>query len=233
MSMGKRATLRFTVAKRPITTAITKFGGQPVWLSGPQWPMSRSTGLPMRFICQVVIPEHVLAGDTPKIAYIFMTDGDEYVDGTWEPNGGENAVVIQPDTGCEAPIVDVKPLGYGPTIQRYEKRLFSKKLKPVDVELEVDVHWEEEPDFVSGEDRAKFSDQDNEAYWNAVQGSKIGGAPAFIQYDEYPDSDSDWELLLQIDSCDIPFFLNLGDAGVAYVYVDEGAKRGRMLWQCS
>jgi hypothetical protein len=30
------------------------------------------------------------------MAYVFMVEDDEYVDGTEEPDGGENAVIIQP-----------------------------------------------------------------------------------------------------------------------------------------
>jgi hypothetical protein len=45
-----------------------------------------------------------------------MTDGDEYVDGTWEPEGGENAVVIQPGGGPL--LVDVVSAPRGPTLYR-------------------------------------------------------------------------------------------------------------------
>ena len=231
--MGKRGTLTFVDSKRPISSPATKFGGQPTWLSDPQWPLSRSTGEPMRFIGQIAIPAELFPHAVGKLAYVFMTESDDYVDGTWEPAGGENAVIIQPVDGVEAPIVEVASSPTGPTLQRHVKRLFTKKLHPMAVEIEIGISWEDEPDFLSDNDRSSRSDAENEAYWDAIQGTKLGGAPAFVQYDEYPDADCNWGLLMQIDSCDVPFSVNFGDAGVAYIYIDTDAKRGRMLWQCS
>jgi len=187
----------------------------------------------MRFIAQIEVPPQLFRDAVGKFAYVFMTDTGDYVDGTWEPDGGENAVILQPEEGTASPIVEVTSSPTGPTTQRYVKRLFSKRLQPKDVEIEVGVSWEDEPDFLSDKDRSTRSDDEIESYWKAIQGTKLGGAPAFIQYDEYPDTESEWHLLLQIDSCDVPFFVNFGDAGVAYVYIDSAANRGRMLWQCS
>ncbi len=79
----------------------TKFGGQPDWIEVPQWPLSKETGNPMKFIGQIDLSEsiyksHNLAG---KMAYIFMTDeDDEFVDDTWIMDGGENALILQPNS---------------------------------------------------------------------------------------------------------------------------------------
>src|SRR5689334_19521732 len=74
----------------------TKFDGQPDWVAKPELPTSKETGEPMRFICQIDLPEIGLDNLEAKFAYLFMTDGEEYVDGTWEPDGGENAIILQP-----------------------------------------------------------------------------------------------------------------------------------------
>src|SRR5439155_783936 len=37
----------------PITARVTKFGGQPVWLEEPAWPLTPATGEPMEFVAQV------------------------------------------------------------------------------------------------------------------------------------------------------------------------------------
>lgn len=189
----------------------------------------------MRFIGQIAIsPEQFPAGDG-KVVYVFMTetDTDDHVDGTWEPYGGENAVIIQPSERAEPPIVEVQARTEGPTIQRYVKTLFSKKLKPRDVELSVLLTPEEEPDFIPDVEKKSYSDEKLEEYWDAIQGNKIGGAPVFIQYDEYPDSECDWLMLLQLDSSAVPFHLNFGDAGIGHVFVDQGVTKARLLWQCS
>ena len=62
--------------------------------------------------------------------------------------------------------------------------------------------------------------------------NKIGGKPTFIQNDEYP-SEEKWDLLIQLDSMNIPFFVNFGDAGVGYGFISEDRQKAKFLWQCS
>ena len=54
----------------------------------------------------------------------------------------------------------------------------------------------------------------------------------FVQNEEYPGPGS-WRLLLQIDSCKVPFCLNFGDGGVGYIFLSEDGKTAKFLWQCS
>jgi len=39
--MPKKHCIAFEKVSTPITEPVTKFGGQPVWISDPQWPVSR------------------------------------------------------------------------------------------------------------------------------------------------------------------------------------------------
>jgi uncharacterized protein YwqG len=96
--MPKKHVIEFERAASRITSPTTKFGGQPVWIAGCQWPLSRETGNPMRFICQIALTPTVFPDTNAQMAYLFMTDeeDDEFVDGTYEPDGGENAVILQP-----------------------------------------------------------------------------------------------------------------------------------------
>ncbi|MGP4016316.1 hypothetical protein [Saccharopolyspora sp. 5N708] len=105
-----RQNVSFVEATEPITEPITKFGGQPVWLAEPMWPLSASTGRPMRFIGQIRLP-----GAETRLGYLFMTedDPDEFVDGTYEPTGGENAFFAQP--GEPADFYQVASIRRGPT----------------------------------------------------------------------------------------------------------------------
>src|SRR5436190_18212719 len=112
--MVKRKTIEFIEARHPIPGRTTKFGGHPTWMSEPQWPTSRATGNPMRFICQITIEAELFAPASGQMAYLFMTDEDEYVDGTSEQDGGENAVVLQPGHI----MTPAKPLMTGPSLYR-------------------------------------------------------------------------------------------------------------------
>ena len=96
--MARKAAITFERAPAPVTPPVTKFGGQPAWISEPEWPTSKETKNQMSFICQVALDPSLFPAASGTMAYVFMTEEEdgEYVDGTWEPNGGENAVVIQP-----------------------------------------------------------------------------------------------------------------------------------------
>jgi uncharacterized protein YwqG len=172
----------------------TKFGGQPDWIEEHQWPTSRELGIPMRFIGQInigdIFPEH-----SGKFAYIFMTEDDEeYVDETWEPDGGENAVIIQPSLEMLPSSVAIKP---GPSRDEFGVNILQ-------VELENDD----------------------------LNGCRIGGLPVFMQAEEYPEPQKEWQFIAQLDSCSLPFEINFGDAGVAYVFVNKSVSQGKFLWQC-
>lgn len=61
--------------------------------------------------------------------------------------------------------------------------------------------------------------------------NKIGGTPVFLQVDEFPLGGT-CRLLLQLDSCSLPFFINFGDAGVGYAFLNQAGDQANFLWQC-
>jgi uncharacterized protein YwqG len=93
----------------PILEPVTKLGGQPVWVDKPQWPLSTELETPMMFLGQFRLP-----GEEVRIAYLFMTGGEDYVDGTWESEGGENALIVQP--GRVPSFITVTDDAEGPTM---------------------------------------------------------------------------------------------------------------------
>ncbi|MGW5644569.1 hypothetical protein ACWEV3_02195 [Saccharopolyspora sp. NPDC003752] len=193
----ERQNLRFAEASEPITEPITKFGGQPVWLADPTWPLSADTGRPMRFIGQIRLP-----GEEVRLGYLFMTEdgSDEFVDGTYDPTAGENAFFAQP--GEPAEFYQVASIRRGPTFGP-------------DHHAELAPH---DPDAVDDEDDDLRS--------------RLWGEPVWLQGEEWPDEPGTWRFVAQLDSADEPFDMNLGDAGVAYAFIDEKTGQGRFLWQC-
>lgn len=228
--MPFRSEIQFHLSDSPINQRVTKFGGQPVWLEKPQWPLSRETGNLMRFICQVDLDPTLFPNASGKMAYIFMTNEDSYVDGTWEPNGGENAVIIQPSD--VPPLVPISAVTLGPSLYEMVEVQGKDRLVAVEREYAVELTTAEEPHYQSEQIRSSWSDEQFETYALALDGNKIGGAPIFLQAEEFPDK-SEWKLLLQLDSTRVPFSVNFGDAGIAYVFIDPAGKVGRMLWQCA
>ena len=229
--MVRRQSIAFEASDGPVEGLVTKFGGQPTWRETPQWPVSRTLGKPMRFICQIHMTEDLFPGCDGKMAYLFMTEDEEDVPETWEAEGGENALIVQPGGGD--PPVEVRELATGPTLQRYVEVEGHDRLQPRDVEYRVRLEPGEDPAHEDEEDPdEEMSDDEFEAYQESLAGNKLGGTPGFIQDDELPDEDTHWRLLLQLDSGDVPFDVNFGDAGIGYAFVDESGSRARFLWQC-
>jgi len=209
--------LKFTESITPITEPITKFGGQPVWISDPQWPLSRTTNEPMRFICQIALrPELQLGGQ--QMAYVFMTDGEEHVDGTWDPEDGENAVILQPSTFD--PICEIKNQAAGPTIEQRKTGPLTRTF--MDRVFKREHTWQEGVELAAHVIDI-LDDED-------TIGSKLEGDPFWLQNDETPQ-DGTWLFLVQIDSEPI-LNLNFGDAGVGYAFVRDDGRAARFLWQC-
>lgn len=191
----------------------TKFGGQPDWITEPEWPISKETGNPMRFICQVDLTEIGYGKQNAKFAYLFMTEEDEYVDGTWEADGGENAIILQPGNNE----VKTENLEKGPTLYKMVKKLFKKRLVPQSFECEVELTEKEE--------NIEYDNDELDVR------NKFNGEPVFIQGEEYPSNDK-WNLLLQLDATNVPFYVNFGDAGVGYGFINEAQDRAKFIWQC-
>jgi len=194
---------------------VTKFGGQPNWLDQPQWPMSEGLESQMRFICQITLSDELFPGSEGKMAYVFMTEDDEeYADGTWIPDGGENAVIIQPGGK-----VNIKTI--------------NKATGPTRDEFSVKLTQDKDTEFFAESKVFQLGEEDAEKYRGSLAGNKIGGTPGFMQGDEIPEPVDEWQLLLQLDSCSVPFDINFGDAGISYTFINKNCTEGKFLWQCS
>ncbi len=208
--------INFEEAKLPITEPVTKFGGQPVWIEKPEWAISKSTGKPMMFICQIALDKEIFGSIESKMAYVFMSDDeDNYIEGTWEADGGENAVIIQPN-GNNPESVSIEA---GQSLSVWKEIAVENNRKPFACEFAV-PQSKAVPDTEEDDDEGNFE-------------NKIGGIPHFLQGEEFPDNNpNNWKLLLQLDSSSVPFEINFGDAGVGYAFISNDGITGKFLWQC-
>jgi hypothetical protein len=181
----------------------------------------------MQFVCQIPLDPGIFGGPPGRMAYLFITGESEgeWVDGTHDPDGGENAVIVQPGG---AGGVETVPDAVGPTLYRLG---YGGRRVAVPCEYAVKLSPGEDAEYVDEDDRIEWSDEDYDAYCDALDGNKIGGTPVFIQSDEFPKG-GPWRLLLQLDSMEVPFYVNFGDAGVGYAYISEDGESGKFLWQC-
>jgi hypothetical protein len=221
----KKYDIAFVEADSPVTEPVTKFGGQPVWVSEPRWPLSREQGEQMQFICQVALDPELFGGPPGRVAYLFAT-GDDYV-ATNRPDEGENAVLVQPGGVVE---VETVPASTGPSLYREEKGPDGRLVK-VPCEYAAELIPAEDPEFASEDEWWGWSEDAWDAYFEATKGNKIGGTPLFLQADEFPKG-GPWRLLAQLDSISVPFRLDFGDDGVGWAFLSEDGETGKFLWQC-
>ncbi|GID96187.1 DUF1963 domain-containing protein [Amorphoplanes digitatis] len=199
--MSRRNFFTVEPADGPVVEPISKMGGQPVWLEQPQWPISRNHGTPMSFIAQIKLPAGLI--------YVFMTDATEYVDDAWEADGGENAVIIQPDG--RLPLLGV----YGSIVEVYG----SDDPRPIDVSAQATGPT------VAADHLLVAVPDDPDSY------QFTNGEPLWLQNPEVPGEG--YGLLLQWESERLPFPINFGDAGIGYVFLSPDLREGRFLWQNS
>src|SRR5262249_17496652 len=150
-----------------------------------------------------------------------------FVDGTYEPDGGENAVILQPGVTS----VPTKEVAQGPTLYRMVEKEGHDRLQPEPCEFALTVIEEEYIEFLPENERRKMSEDELKAATGKLDENKIGGTPVFMQSDEFPFAGR-CRLLLQLDSCSVPFSINFGDAGVGYAFLNEAGDQAKFLWQC-
>jgi hypothetical protein len=80
-----RWSLQLQPTSMPIDRPVTKFGGQPVWIGSPTWPLG-SDGEPMTFMAQFSIP------GVDGMAYLFIDPSED----AWEAPYDGSALLMQP-----------------------------------------------------------------------------------------------------------------------------------------
>jgi hypothetical protein len=199
----------------PLTGPATKFGGQPVWLERPAWPVSRPTGKRMVFVGQVALDPALLGEHSAgEVAYFFMTeDEEEYVDGTLGA-GGRRARGRDPALGREPP-VETREIPTGRTVP-----LIGPSGAVTD---------QPSPSFAVSLGRVE--DEPSPAA-NGTDFNLMGGPRQWLQ-GEGPPPGEGRQFVLSLDSTALPLWVNFGDAGVGYIFVSSDCRQGRCLWQCA
>jgi uncharacterized protein (TIGR02996 family) len=237
---------KYRRVKQPVTEPVTKFGGQPVWVAGPAWPLG-SEGKPLQFVCQVRVPDFFGAPLEGKMVYVFalhpeFADWEEFCGSTISPlypEEGDNAVVIQPGGDPPAPTwvlplgakgqrrrkrpLRVEPLTAGPT-------LYDDKGRPG--EWLLDLEPGADPDYTSNVMDTFSGDDEWESYREQVYHEKVGGVPPWgngrVAEVDSLAVDPDWRLLLYYNYHG-PYFTVWTSGFEWSVWVTRDGKRGLLL----
>ncbi|WP_371501966.1 hypothetical protein OG871_33550 [Kitasatospora sp. NBC_00374] len=224
-----RQQMILTAAEQPIAEPVAKFGGQPVWLSEPAWPVDPTSGEPLVFIGQFPIP-----GPELRLAYLFLHEEGVIMGGV-HPEAGDAVLLVQPDGRIPHFAVIGPPGTRGRTLWRWG---------PDDTEIPVE--WRVDLQPVPPEiDR---SIDEMAAYQRGMRGDgpdvELPGGEDLHDYLGgtacYPNDearvDSPWRFLFKISDAgegeDDPYFLNFG-YGYGFAFVSPDHREGRFFWECS
>ncbi|HEX3779629.1 MAG TPA: hypothetical protein VHX38_08155 [Pseudonocardiaceae bacterium] len=224
-----RLELSFHPVAEPIREPRAKLGGQPCWLETPTWPLSASSHMPMCFVGQFPIP-----GSGGRVAYLFLTEGpDEVTALTSEPDGGENALLVQPG-GRIPDFLAVSEQPAGPSLWR--RGAHWDDHVPVELQInvaELDPAQEQALDAEIAAQEAEIAGIDLEIPEIDILSPRgyVGGKPCFWQ--PHIVLAPPWRFFFQLDGAegweDEQYALNLG-GGTGYAYLSADGLEGRFYW---
>lgn len=222
---------QFQIAESPteISEPITKFGGQPVWIAEPSWPLDPETGEQMLFLGQIALNQELFPDSNNTMVYLFF--GEES-----EPIYNEAfAVVIQTSENVHTigDELEFVTEATGPTI--YE---LDEDRQPIYKEYRVILNSVENEESIPIEERYTINDLDYDTGFQfsrpELAGNKIGGQPLYIEgLDTPPEqfNSNEWLLLLQLapmrgywdnlQSNFYPFHMELGEFGILTVFISK------------
>ncbi|MFJ8475966.1 hypothetical protein [Kitasatospora sp. NPDC094011] len=224
-----RQQMILSAAAQPIADPVAKFGGEPVWLAEPTWPVHPRSGEPLVFIGQFPVP-----GPELRLAYLFLHE-DQIVMGGIDPEDGEAVLLVQPDGRIPLFAAIGPPGTRGRTLWRWgpgdteipvEWRV---DLQPVP--HDVDRTIDEEAAYQRGMrgDGPDIDDCDGEELHDYY-----GGTATYPNHEARVDVP--WHFLFKISDAgegeDDPYFLNFG-YGYGYAFVSPDHREGRFFWECS
>lgn len=219
---------------------ITKFGGQPVWIAQPHWPLAPETGEQMMFLGQISLNQELFPDSNGTMVYLFFS-------GESEPLYNEaTAIAIQTSENVYIngdPQIQFVSEATGPAIYELDEdgqavyREYGVVLNPI-----------EDEDLIPLEERYTMNDLDSDTGFRFTKpelaGNKIGGQPLYIEGlstpPEYFTSD-EWLLLLQLAPTQgywhnlqpnfYPFHLELGEFGILTVFISKDYQQAKYYIQ--
>ncbi len=233
---------QFQIVESPtqILEPITKFGGQPVWIAQPSWPLDPETGEPMIFLGQIYLHPDLFSNNNDTMVYLFFS-------GENEPIYNEaTAIVIQISENVytnAAPEIEFVSEATGAAI--YE---LNENGEAVYKEYKVVLNPVENEESVPLEERYTMNDLDYDTGFHfsrpELAGNKIGGRPLYIESLDTPPeqfNSDEWLLLLQLAPTEgywhslqpnfYPFLMELGEFGILTVFISKDYKQAKCYIQ--
>ena len=233
---------QFQIVESPteILEPITKFGGQPVWIAQPYWPLDLETGEQMLFLGQISLDRELFPDSNGTMVYIFFGEESEPI---YDEAVG---IVIQTSESLytnEDSEIEFVSEATGPAI--YE---LDEEGEPIYKEYRVILNPIENEDSIPLEERYTMNDFDYNTGFQfskpELAGNKIGGQPLYIQGLSNPPEEfnsEEWLLLLQLAPIQgywnnsqrnfYPFLMELGSFGILTIFISKDYKQTKCYIQ--
>ncbi|MCX5399211.1 hypothetical protein [Streptomyces sp. NBC_00102] len=224
-----RCRIDLEAAEMPVAEPVAKFGGDPVWLSAPAWPVDPHSGVPLVFVGQFPVP-----GDELRLAYLFLGEEDMIMGGLG-PEDGDGVLLVQPGGRIPSFAAIGPPGTRGRTLWRWgpddaeipvEWRVHLRPVEPeVDRSIDAQAAWER---GMRGEGPAVAQPGGEDLH------DYVGGTACYPNHEARVDAP--WQFLFKLSDAgeaeDDPYFLNFG-YGYGFAFVSPDHREGRFYWECS
>jgi hypothetical protein len=213
-ALGTRRSSAMSVSKkRPPRHATSRLGGLPSGISLAKWP--KLDGKPMGFLFQLVTGDHL-----PKHAALAVFCA---LDGTATDGDERNVVVLLRAADLATPPLKRAPEGV-PVLA--ERAIDVEEPRPEIDDEAVGALASRDPEI-----GARFDDfQANRKVQEPSLGSKLGGAPWFLQGGEV-SGPARFIAQLDVDSLNLKEWPDAGLAGCVYVHASPNEKGASAFWQ--
>ncbi|MGW6706075.1 hypothetical protein ACWGDE_14455 [Streptomyces sp. NPDC054956] len=198
-------------ADAPVTEPVAKFGGAPVWLAEPSWPLHPRTGEPLDFVGQFPVPAE--PGEELRLAYLFLAY-DDYETGGMDGDTGDAVLLVQPGGRIPHFAVIGPPGTTGRSLWRFTP---DEEMEPVEFRIELSQ--------VDPDERYVERELDN-GY--AFFDNHMGGRPT---YPDWALQEAPWRFFFRLEDAagGGPFFLNFG-GGAGFACLSPDRLEGRFDW---
>ncbi|HEX5040062.1 MAG TPA: HEAT repeat domain-containing protein [Candidatus Limnocylindria bacterium] len=206
----RRWSLELRPAGMPVRAPVTKFGGQPVWLDAPTWPVGKDGG-PMTFMAQFAVP------DDDGLAYLFIDpsplDALDFGDPGWA-----GCLFMQPGPPPPRHVSQAVGPTYASEVHDTSRDRFvlGMRFKLTEYLPTLEAGWEY-PDWEVLRTEPP-TDRDDDRDWN-----KIGGSPRYLQGGPPP---GEWRFLFQFTAQHVG--REMADGAECYGLIDPD-RRGLFL----
>ncbi|MCG3266294.1 hypothetical protein [Yoonia sp. I 8.24] len=225
--MPKSAKISFVLADAQVQQPVTKFGGQPVWIGAPTWPIDDEFGEQMIFVAQFALTPDLFPGSKESVVYLFVAASEPVTTDT-------TTCIVQSAHAAIPATCKTTPELTGPSVITLRDEVEEQ------LEYAVTLQTVDEPTVALADrfTKSELSLKDGYQFRHtALAGCKLAGQPIYVEQQQAPEyfRNPDWVHICQLAPDHgyfaqfqpnfYPFVLELGEYGLLNVFINTDGTR--------